>query len=173
LEKASATFITACSVVVLFFAVRRVTHETLAWWVAVIYALATSSLSTSSQALWQHGPSQLFVALLLYCLLRGLHEPRFVGYAGLPLACAIVVRPVNLAIALPIGAYILWHRRCQLGAFLLAILPPLLLAMAYNYSYFGSPLMTGFAAMSMNPATVWRIAPSVFTTPLYEGLMGF
>jgi hypothetical protein len=172
LEKASATFITACSVVVLFFAVRRITHETLAWWVAVIYALATSSLSTSSQALWQHGPSQLFVALLLYCLLRGLHEPRFMGYAGLPLACAIVVRPVNLVIALPIGAYILWHRRRQLGIFLVAIFPPLLLAMAYNYSSFGSPLMTGFASMSMNPATVWRGAPFLFATPLYEGLIG-
>jgi hypothetical protein len=172
LEKASATFITACSVVVLFFAVRRVTRETLAWWVAVIYALATSSWSTSSQALWQHGPSQLFVALLLYCLLRGLHEPRFMGYAGLPLSCAIVVRPVNLVVALPISTYILWHHRRQSGVFLLAIFPPLLLAMAYNYSYFGSPWMTGFAAMSVNPATVWRVAPSVFTTPLFQGLLG-
>src|SRR5262249_9119422 len=144
LEKVSATLITAMSVVILFLALRRLTRENIAWGIAVVYAFGTSNFSTSSQALFQHGPSQLFLALTLYCLFRGLEEPRRSAYAGFALASAIICRPVNGLIALPIGAYLLQERRDQLLGFLLAALPPLLLLMAYNIHYFGSPFTTGF-----------------------------
>ena len=63
LEKRAAVLITALSVLILLFALRLVTRHNIAWVIAVIYAFGTSSFSTSSQALWQHGPSQLFLAL--------------------------------------------------------------------------------------------------------------
>src|SRR5262245_39296044 len=52
LEKLSATLITALSVVLLLFTMRRLTDEKIAWYIAIVYALATSSFSSSSQALW-------------------------------------------------------------------------------------------------------------------------
>src|SRR5215831_10625400 len=55
LEKLSATLITALSVVLLLFALRRLTNEKVAWFIALVYAFGTSSFSSSSQALWQHG----------------------------------------------------------------------------------------------------------------------
>jgi hypothetical protein len=65
LEKVSAAVITALSVVFLFWALAELVSRRWAVVVAVIYAFGTSSLSVSSQALWQHGPSQLFLTFFL------------------------------------------------------------------------------------------------------------
>jgi Dolichyl-phosphate-mannose-protein mannosyltransferase len=172
LEKLAATLIMALSVLLLFFAVRRMTQERIAWLIAWIYAFGTSSFNISSQALWQHGPSQLFLTLMIYCLVRGLEEPKFSAYAGFGLASAIICRPLNIVIALPIAAYILFRRRSQLIGFILSTLPPLLLFMGYNHSYFDSPIATGFASMVIKPSGLWTAALSSFDTPLHEGLTG-
>jgi hypothetical protein len=172
LEKVSATLITAASVVIFFYALRRLTRERIAWGIAIVYAFGTSSFSMSSQALFQHGPSQLFLSLMLYCLMRGLEEPRWSAYAGFALAGAIICRPVDALIGLPIGAYMLQKRRAQLIRFLLASLPPFLLFMAYNMQYFGAPLTTGFAAAVISPSSFWGASSYILSTPLLKGLMG-
>jgi hypothetical protein len=172
LEKVSATLITAMSVVIFFLALRRLTRENIAWVIAVVYAFGTSSFSTSSQALFQHGSSQLFLSLTLYGLVRGLDEPKYSAYAGFALAGAIICRPVNGVIALPIGAYMLQERRDQLIKFLLAVLPFFLLFMAYNIHYFGSPFTTGFIARAVSPSSFWKESPHLLSTPLFEGVIG-
>jgi hypothetical protein len=171
LEKLAATLVTALSVVLLLLALRRLTHEKVAWFIAIVYAFGTSSFSSSSQALWQHGPSQLFLTLTIYWLVRGLDEPRFSAYAGLALASAIICRPTNALMAFPIAAYILWHRRDYCVGFLVAALPPILLLATYNMHYFGSPLTTGFVGTT-GPARIWSSASHLFSTPLHEGLAG-
>ena len=70
LEKLAAAIMTALSAVVLHRALGIVTTSGWAFVIALVYAFGTSSLSVSSQGLWQHGPSQLFLALALYCLSR-------------------------------------------------------------------------------------------------------
>lgn len=172
LEKLAASLITALSVVILFCALRRLTRVHIAWVIAVVYAFGTSSLSTSSQALFQHGPSQFFLCLTLLWLVRGLAEPRFSAYAGFPLAWAIICRPTNALIALPIGAYMLHKHRAQMIGFLLGILPPCSLYMTYNMWYFGSPLTTGFGGTAVGPASFWKGASYLLSTPLREGLLG-
>lgn len=172
IEKLSATVISALSVLLLFFALRRITQEKHAWLIALVYAFGTSSFSTSSQALWQHGPSQLFLSLMIYLLVRGLEESRFSAYAGFALAGAIICRPVNALIAPPVVAYILQKRRDKLFRFAFCALPLLLLFMGYNYYYFGSPLTTGVAAFIISPTTVWRDRSLFFGLPLWDGLMG-
>jgi hypothetical protein len=171
LEKLSATLVVALSVVLLLFALRRLTSEGVAYAVAIIYAFGTSSFSSSSQALWQHGPSQLFLTLTLYWLVRGMEQPRFSAHAGLALASAIICRPSNALSAIPIVAYILLERRDQLVGFLLAGLPAFLAFSAYNICYFGSPFTTGVIG-TMGPSQLWRSASSLFGTPLHEGLAG-
>jgi hypothetical protein len=132
LAKLSATLITALSVVLLLSTLRRLTGETIAYGIAIVYAFGTSSFSTSSQALWQHGPSQLFITLTVYWLVRGISEPRLSAYSGLALASAVLCRPTNALMAAPIVAYLICHRRDQLVGFLLAALPPAQCLAAYN-----------------------------------------
>jgi hypothetical protein len=172
LEKLSATLITALSVVVLLFALRRLTSETIAWSVALVYAFATSSFSSSSQALWQHGPSQLFLILTIYWLVKGLAEPRFAAYAGLALGSAIICRPSNAFMAIPIAAYVLMRQRGQFFGFCLAAVPPLLWFLAYNMHYNGSPVSTGFAVGIIDPSRLKSLGAHLFKTPLHEGLAG-
>src|SRR5262249_4016562 len=76
LEKLAAAIITALSVVVLCQALTRVTTLGWSFVIGLVYAFGTSSLSVSSQGLWQHGPSQLFLALALLCLVRGRDDDR-------------------------------------------------------------------------------------------------
>lgn len=172
LEKLSASLITALSVVILFFALRRMTQERVAWLIALVYAFGTSSFSTSSQGLWQHGPSQLFLALMIYWLVRGLEEPRFSAYAGFAMGSAVICRPVNILITPLIGIYILHKRRDQIIGFLLAASPPFLLFMAYNLRYFGSPFTTGFAGTVISLYSFLKAPSAVLSTPLLEGLTG-
>ena len=152
LEKLSATLITALSVVLLLFTVRQLTTEKIAWLIAIVYAFGTSSFSSSSQALWQHGPSQLFLTLTIYWLVKGLDEPRFSAYAGLALGSAIICRPSNVFMALPIAAYVLLRHRDQFIGFCLAVLPPFLGFITYNMLYNGSPVSTGFAVGIIDPS---------------------
>ncbi len=172
LEKRAAMLITALSVVVLFFALRRMTLEKTAWFIAVIYAFGTSSFSISSQALWQHGPVQLFLALTIFCLVKGLENPRFSAYSGFALGCAVISRPVNLIVALPVVAYIVHKQRDQVVGFLLAGVPPLLLFMAYNTFYFGSPFITGVGSAVVIPSELISIHLFSFDTPILEGVAG-
>jgi Dolichyl-phosphate-mannose-protein mannosyltransferase len=171
LEKLSASLITALSVVLLLFALRRLTSERIAWFIAIVYAFGTSSFSTSSQALWQHGPGQLFLTLTIYWLVRGLEEPRFSAYAGLALAGAVIFRPTNAFMTIPIVAYVLRHRRAHFVGFLAAAVPPALIVMAYNMRYFGSPFTTAFTGET-GPSRIWSSGSYLFSTPLSEGLAG-
>lgn len=172
LEKRAAMLITAVSVVVLFFALRRITLLKTAWFIAVIYAFGTSSFSISSQALWQHGPVQLFLTLTIFFLVKGLEFPRFSAYSGFALGCAVICRPIILPAVLPLMAYIVHKQRNQIVGFLLAGVPPLLLFMAYNTFYFGSPFTTGIGTAVVTPSAVVSTHLSSFDTPLFAGIAG-
>jgi hypothetical protein len=172
LEKLSATLITALSAILLLFTLRRLTSEKIAWSIALVYALGTSSFSSSSQALWQHGPSQLFLTLTIYWLVRGIDTPRFSAYAGLALGIASICRPSNVLMAIPIAAYVFLRRRDQFVGFCLASLPPFVAFMFYNMQYYGSPISTGFAVGIIDPSRLWSIGSHLFRTPLLEGLAG-
>jgi len=172
LEKRSAMLITAVSVILMLFVLRRVTSEKSAWLIATIYAFGTSSFSTSSQALWQHGVVQLCLVLTLYCIVKGLETPRFSAYSGLALGCMVISRPLTLIVAIPFVAYIVHKQRDQLVSFILAGVPPLLLFMAYNTFYFGSPFTTGIGTAVVTPSAVLNTHLSSFNTPFFAGIAG-
>jgi len=172
LEKRAAVVITALSVVILLLTLRMITRPRLAWFISIIYAFGTTSFTISSQAMWQHGPSQLFIALTLYCLVRGTEAPVFTAWAGLPLGIAFICRPLNLVMALPIVLYVLHKRRSQFLGFMLAGVPPILLFASYNALHFGSPVQAGFGATVVTPGSLMGKHLSWFRTPLFEGLAG-
>ena len=170
-EKQAAALIAALSVVVLLYALKRVTKPRIAWAIAVIYAFGTSCFSTNSQSLFQHGPTQLFAVLTLYCLVRSMDQPSFAAWSGLPLSLMVLCRPLNLIMALPIMLYVLHRHRDQFMGLVLAGLPSLLLFMWYNIAYFGSPFTTAFGATIVSPATLSDLSPPGIGKAI-EGVMG-
>jgi len=172
LEKRAAVLITALAVLVILLTLRRMTRPVIAWFISVVYAFGTSCLSISSQAMWQHGPSQLFFSLALYCVVRGRESPSWVAWAGLPLGYAVICRPLNVVMALPIALYVLHKHRSQFFGFIVAGVPSLLLFLSYNAAYFGSPVRTGFGATVVTPASLVGQHLSWFRAPLLEGLAG-
>ena len=165
LEKLSAAIITALSVLFLYWAFRGVTTPGWAYVLALVYALGTSSLSMSSQALWQHGPSQLFLSLSLYFLVRGLSDDRYFAYAGFPMAAAVAMRSTDLLLVAPVAAWIVYtHRRRAWSLAVWALLPATALA-AYYLVHFG----TTDRGPGHTAAPVWALFAQ---TPLTEGLPG-
>jgi len=136
-EKAAAALIAAASVAVVFLAARQVASGPAALLVALVYALCTSTLSTSSQALWQHGPGELFLALAALALLRRQQAGPLWG-AGAALGLATLTRPTNAMAVVVLGLYVLLRRRRQLVPFVLGGLPCLALGLWYVAAY-GSP----------------------------------
>ena len=120
LEKVSAATIVALSALLLYMAAARVTANWMAMLLTLIYAFGTTSLSVSSQALWQHGPAALALAAAIYCLVRARDDPRWAGYAGLPLAFEVITRPADALIAAPLGLYVLVSYRREIWTFIAA-----------------------------------------------------
>jgi hypothetical protein len=161
LEKLSAALIVAVSVALIFLVARRLASPRFALVVALVYALGSSSLSTSSQALWQHGPSQLAIIASLYCMVRGRDRPWWVALAGFPLAFSVICRPTDVLLALVVGLYVLiYHWRSFVG-FVACGLPPVAFHFWYVWTYFGDPLHTQFPLDS-----------GIWSTPIWTGLSG-
>ena len=166
LEKVSAASIAVFSALFLYLTLRRLATARTSLVITAIYALCTSAFSISSQALWQHGPSQLFLALGLYFLVRGLHEENFTPWSGFPLGAAIVCRPTDIFMVLPILVYLLCHRRKFLLLWILCALPPMIFLLTYNYYYLGSIFDSGYGTEVFQPSsTHW-------STPFWYGLSG-
>ena len=73
---------------------------------SLAYAFCTCSFGLSSQAMWQHGASQLMLALALYFLVRGLKKPEKVVWAGLFLSLATLSRPTGAVAVVILSVYV-------------------------------------------------------------------
>jgi hypothetical protein len=136
-EKLAASLMVALSVAVLFVVARRRLGLGWALFLAAIYAFGTSSFTTSSQALWQHGPGQLCLALAVLWM-----DPagrRLPVLSALALGAAVAMRNTNALVALPLGLWLLWqHRERWWKIGLAAALSPGLL-LIYYFAVFGAP----------------------------------
>jgi hypothetical protein len=167
LEKLSAAVITAASAMVLYSTLRLVTSRGLSVVLTIVYALATSNLSISSQALWQHGPAELALIAAIHCLLRGASDARWVKWAGFPLAFAVVARPLNVLVVVPLVAFVLRYHRRRLWEVAATGVPPVAFQLWYNTTYFGHPLRSQLPADIPSPFESW-----LWDTPLWTGLTG-
>lgn len=165
LEKVSAALITSLSVLLLHATLRRLASPGWSLGIALIYGLGTSSLSVSSQGLWQHGPSQVFLALFLYWLVRGLEDERLLAYTGFAMAAATAVRATDILLVLPVATWIACTRPALIPRLLLWALPPAAAVLVYNLAYLGSAI--GEAGHTVAPT--WALFAQV---PLSEGLAG-
>jgi hypothetical protein len=170
LGKVVAAALVAGSAVFLFFAASARTSGLAAFLLALAYGLGTCVWSTSSQALWQHGPCELFLAMGAYYLLR--KEGRFAdALSGLAFGLAVLCRPT---VALVVVSVILFHAasdRRRLLRFLLGGLPVAIVALTYAQVTFGNPFTFGQLANG-EIARGKTGDPSLWQTPLYLGAAG-
>jgi hypothetical protein len=165
LEKLSAALITALSVALLFCALDQLVSRRWALAIAAIYAFGTSSFSVSSQGLWQHAPSQLFVSLLLYQLTRGLRDNSWLAATGFAMTAAVAMRVTDVLLVLPLAVWVMATRPRLIPQFALFASPPVLAMTAYNWAVFGS--VTGGSGNTTVPTV------ALFSQiPLAEGLSG-
>ena len=70
MQKLSASLIASISVLFVYLSLKELINRRTAILVALIYAFATNTWTISSQALWQHGLVELFLAMSIYLVLR-------------------------------------------------------------------------------------------------------
>lgn len=170
LEKISAATIVALSAVLLYMGAARVAANWIALLLSLVYSFGTTSLSVSSQALWQHGPAQLALAAAIYCLVRARDDARWAGYAGLPLAFEVITRPADVLITAPLFVYVLFSFRSEIWTFIAAGLAPILFQLWYNAVYFGTPFRLEFFTTPQTAGGQSAGASGFLATPLAQGL---
>ncbi len=145
-EKLCASLIATLSALVLFAGLKRALSVEASLALALIYGLASSTWTISSQALWKHGFTELCLATLLWALLRGPEWRWQPVAAGLALGMAAAAKYPDAVIALPFLVYFFKQGRERGWRRLHAFLSPLVVlgsvTLAYNLYFFGNPLGT-------------------------------
>lgn len=136
---ASAT-LTALAMAVLYLVLRRVTPAGPALVATGIAALATPTWTVSADALWTHGPGQLWLAIAML----GLATERYAG-SGLGFAAGLFTRPQTGVFAAVAGLVESWQRRSVAPAVQVGLTTSvgLVALLVYNATAFGSVSATG------------------------------
>lgn len=141
LEKVAATVLTAIAVVVFHrLCLELGVAPGLALLVALTFAFGSQAYSTSSQALWQHGPGCLAIVGALWCLARAARRPRAATLAAFSALCALAVaiRPNNVLIVAPLALVALLRHPRDWAALALPALAGAAALLAYNRLLFGA-----------------------------------
>lgn len=137
----SASLIVSLSCLLLFTTLLRLRHTAeRALVFSLVYAFATCVWSIASRGLWQHSASLLWVNAALAALLA----PR-VAIAGLFLGLAVLSRPANALLAIPLTIFVWRHRRPSLPPFALMAALTVIISVVYSAAYLGNPLALGQA----------------------------
>ena len=159
-SKLAASAMAAASVAVMFLALMKIASPRRAFVLALVYAFATNTWAVSSQGLWQHAPSQLWIALAWFFLL-----PRnsaktcsawSYAFAGLAMGLAYSVRPATVPIALVCLAYCVHRGRLRSLAFVVAFLAAAVPTAAYNFMVFDT-IQGGYADLTRFHPALGRI----------------
>ncbi len=139
-QRVIASILVSIAAVLMFLIASQSLSRPRALLLTLGFALGTSALSTATRALWQHGPSMLFLSLTLFCLLKSRVSPRWLLGAGLAIALAYIMRPTNAVSTLFVSVYVLikyprkWY--WYLAGALIVAVP----WTALNLSLYGNPL---------------------------------
>lgn len=140
LEKLLASGIGALAAAVMYLLARRELSVVRSLAIAGIFAFATSMWSTATRALWQHGPSALFLAAALYLLFAKRDEPRWFFWIGLILGYAYLIRPTNSLALGFIGLYLLCNFPRQIWLYALGVAAIFVPYLAQNWFTYGNLL---------------------------------
>lgn len=136
----TAALVAALAMGVLYLVLRRVVSPSTAMAGALVAGLATSTWSVSADALWNHGPDQLWLGLGLLGLAAGRYLP-----AGLAFGLALLTRPHTGVVAAVAGLHRSLAERRIWPAVAIAATTALGLAafLWYGHVVFGQASLTG------------------------------
>jgi hypothetical protein len=149
---ASSFYVAGATVLLILAASRLGASRAVALTIGLCYAFATAAFSVASQALWQHGPAEFFLALGYYLLSRA--SAGSIAASGAAFAGAVVCRPGDVPFALGALLYVLHLHRRQTARFVLWAAPIAFLQFAYGMHYFGAPWRFG-QDMAAPPSGFW------------------
>jgi len=132
-----ASFYVALTAVLIYLIARLSLTVKQSLFITFIFAFCTSAWSTASRALWQHGPSMLFLSLALYLILLARNKPWLIQYASIPLAFSFVIRPTNAIPVFFLSFFILLYYRKYFVKYLLWSLTIALPYFVVNYMIYG------------------------------------
>ena len=141
LSKLAASFAVAGSAWFLFLIAAERLRLSSAILLTLAYGVGTSVWSVSSQTLWQHAPTEFFLALGMYGLFQ-----RARGYgaflAGLAFAFAFLCRPTS-SLAVVAGFLVLLADRRALVRYVVGGVPVAAAFLLYNWHFFGQLVTFG------------------------------
>jgi hypothetical protein len=175
LEKIVASGIVGLAAGLMYLTCRRYLGVFESSAVALIFAFSTSMWSTASRALWQHGPSVLFLTLALYLLVAASDRPWAALCIGLVLGYAYAIRPTNSLSVAFLGLYLLINRQKQFWLFgigLLAILVPYVVQNWLTYGNIFPPYSYQLFERLGTPATIAEGLVGTLVSP-NRGLLVF
>jgi hypothetical protein len=153
LAKISAAFITAMSAILLLFIFRKYLSEKWSVFLTIAYAFGTSSWTVSSQDLWQHGASQLFLIMTVYLLLKAKKSDLHFLLIGITIGLGIAARYLNIIFAGVYLLFILYRYRKKIISTLLGVMVPISLLLMYQSYYLDNPLQTGYSCNAYSNRT--------------------
>lgn len=172
LEKLTATIITSLSVVILYISIRLKFSLTVALITSFIYAFATNTWITNSQALWQHTATGLVLTSLILCLLKANRAGSsylrlLLSLTGILCGLLLIIRPTNLFFSIAVVVYVIaTHRR--MAVFLLLGLLICFLGLAWNLYNFDDPLGGYVSLGSAYKVTFYKFS----VTQFIQGFLG-
>ena len=125
------------------------TPNRIRWLVATLFGLGSENLSVASQALWQHGPVELWMLVMILIYVERWHLMDW-GWWGLGLAGGMILltRPPDLIVIAPLAIWIVareW-RKVRVEWLVAGAILPLGFGALYNWWNFGSALATGYGS---------------------------
>ena len=140
LEKLIAAVIVAAAAGLMYLVGRRELIVAKSLLITFIFAFATSMWSTASRALWQHGPSALFLLLALYLLPKARERKSLFLWIGLILGFSYLIRPTNSLAVGFIGLYVLLNYRRDTWLYVLGLILVFIPYITQNWFTYGNPL---------------------------------
>jgi hypothetical protein len=151
--KLSASIMAALSVVLVYLTLLRLrAGKSFSLFLALSFALATSTWTINSQALWEHTSGSLYLAASLYFIVSASKDRRYLVLCGAASALAVASRMNNLIMVLSILAYVILKHRKDLWLFLIF---PVIIGVWFfmmNYLHFGS-ILGGAGELMKQPPT--------------------
>ena len=172
ISKLVASVSVAGSAVFVFLSAAMLSPRRLAFALALAYGAGTCVWSTSSQALWQHGPDALFLSAGAWCLLGSRRSPFLAWFGGAAFASAMICRPTSALVLVVVGATLCFCDRGRAARLALGAAPLVVVLVFYNMECFGSVWKFGQTETSHAVALAKTGSGELWQTPLVTGLAG-
>jgi hypothetical protein len=168
LEKLLASGIVALAAALMYLIARLSLGPWRSLALALLFAFATGMWSTSSRALWQHGPSALLLLVALYLALAHPGRSWSLFASGLVLAFAYLVRPTNSLSFAFFGLYFLLNAPRRIWAYAagaLVVLVPYFVDNLASYSSLFPPYSFQLFERLGTPAAVGEALVGTLLSP--------